>query len=216
MNHIRHALLALYNQLPLTDRIFVRIRLWLSNLNLLELYVPSDGIILDIGCGHGLLSNLLALTSPQRQVIGIDIDPQKITAARCTVGKRTNIDFKVGEAIQVTSSSSYHAITIADVMYLMPPHTQQAILLGIAAALKPNGVMVWKSQIRQPRWKYAITYAQEWVMTKLCFTQGKGLFFMDCEQSLQAIIAAGLHPIVVPMPSIRPYSDILFLGYKKS
>ncbi len=68
--------------------------------------------------------------------------------------------------------------------------------------------------MRQPRWKYAVTYGQEWLMTHLGPTHGSGLFFMDREESLQAIRDAGLRPAVVPMPSLRPYTDILFLGYK--
>ncbi len=213
MYHVRHALLALYDPLPLTDRLFVRIRLLLSNLYLLERYVPSEGRILDIGCGHGLLSNLLALTSPKRQVLGIDINLKKIAAAQRTIGERVNIRFRAGDAASLVTSS-YQAVTIADVMYLIPPETQQAILFSIADVLEPDGVLVWKSQSRQPWWKYAVTYAQEWLMIRLGLTQGAGLFFMDCEESIQAICAAGLRPAAVPMPSCRPYSDILFLGYK--
>jgi 2-polyprenyl-6-hydroxyphenyl methylase/3-demethylubiquinone-9 3-methyltransferase len=37
---------------------------------------------------------------------------------------------------------------------------------------------------------------------------------MDREESLTAIRDAGLRPAAVPLPSSRPYTDILFLGYK--
>ncbi|NMG11229.1 class I SAM-dependent methyltransferase [Brasilonema sp. UFV-L1] len=210
---IHRTLLTLYEPLPLGDRLFVRIRLLLSNLYQLERYVPREGKILDIGCGHGVLSNLLAITSPQRQILGIDIDAKKIAAAQRTIGKRSNIQFEVGDAAFLPDSS-FHAVTIADVMYLIPPDTQRAILTSIACVLEPNGVLVWKTQTHQPWWKYAITYTQEWLMTKLGPTKGAGLFFMDNEESIQAIRTAGLHPVVVPLPSRRPYSDILFLGCK--
>lgn len=213
IDNIRHTLLELYDPLPLSDRLFVRVRLLLSNLYQLEHYVPKEGIILDIGCGHGVLSNLLAITSPQRQVLGIDIDAKKIAVAQRTIGNRRNIQFEVGDATFLPSRS-YHAVTIADVMYLIPPDTQRAILTSIASALEPNGVLVWKTHSHQPHWKYAITYAQEWLMTKLGPTQGAGIFFMDTQESIQSLRNAGLDPIVVPMPSPRPYSDILFVGSK--
>lgn len=161
------------------------------------------------------MSNLLAITSPQRQVLGIDIDAKKIAAAQRTIGNRRNIQFEVGDAA-CFPSSCFHAVTIADVMYLIPPDTQRAILTSIASALEPNGVLIWKTQSHYPRWKFAITYAQELLMTKLGPTQGAGIFFMDCEESIQAIRTAGLDPVVVPMPSLRPYSDILFIGCKSS
>ena len=210
---VRRALLALYAPLPLTDRLFVRARLLLSDLGALERYVPTEGRVLDVGSGHGLVSNLLALTSPRRTVLGIDLDPKKVAAARGTVGDRPNIRFEVGDAAHLPAGE-YEAVTIADVMYLIPPPTQHAIVASIARTLTPGGVFVWKSQIRQPRWKYAVTYSQEWLMTHLGPTHGSGLFFMDREESLQAIRDAGLQPAVVPMPSLRPYTDILFLGYK--
>jgi 2-polyprenyl-3-methyl-5-hydroxy-6-metoxy-1,4-benzoquinol methylase len=214
-DNILRTLVALYDPLPLSDRLFVRTRLLLSNLYQLESYVPKEGRILDIGCGHGLLSNLLAITSPQRQVLGIDIDAKKIAAAQSTVSNRGNIQFQVGDAV-VLPDTSFHAVTIADVMYLIPPEIQRAILTSIACALEPNGVLIWKSHSHRPQWKYTITYAQEWLMTKLGPTKGAGIFFMDSEESLQAIRNAGLNPTVVPMPSRRPYSDILFLGCKSN
>jgi 2-polyprenyl-6-hydroxyphenyl methylase/3-demethylubiquinone-9 3-methyltransferase len=212
--NLRRSLLALYDPLPRGVRLFVRVRLALSDLDVLERYVPVIGPVLDIGCGHGLASNLLALAGPQRQVLGIDIDERKIATARQTVGARSNIHFEVGDATRLPGSG-YHAVTIADVMYLIPPDTQRAILASIASTLRPGGVLVWKSQIRQPRWKYAITHGQEWLMTRLGPTQGHGLFFMDRDESLAALRAAGLRPAAVPLPSLRPYTDILFLGYKE-
>jgi 2-polyprenyl-6-hydroxyphenyl methylase/3-demethylubiquinone-9 3-methyltransferase len=210
---LRRALLALYDPLPLADRLFVRARLLLSDLDRLERYVPAEGPVLDVGCGHGLVSNLLALTGRERRVLGIDLDPKKVAAARQTVGERPNVRFEVGDATELPAGE-FRAVTIADVMYLIPEPTQQAIVASIAGALTPGGVLVWKSQIRQPRWKYAVTYGQEWLMTRLGPTHGAGLFFMDREESLAALRAAGLRPAAVPLPSVRPYTDILFLGYK--
>jgi 2-polyprenyl-6-hydroxyphenyl methylase/3-demethylubiquinone-9 3-methyltransferase len=210
---IHQILPRLYDRLPFRTQLFIRIRLLLSDLYQLENYVPKEGKILDIGCGHGLLSNLLAINSPQREVLGIDIDAKKIDLARQTIGKRGNIQFEVGDA-NCLPAGSFHAVTIADVMYLIPPNTQRAILTNIASALKPNGVLVWKSQSHHPQWKYAITYTQELLMTKLGLTQGAGIFFMDLEESLQAIRNAGLDPVIIPILSHRPYSDILFLGHK--
>ncbi|MGH9279418.1 MAG: class I SAM-dependent methyltransferase, partial [Acidimicrobiales bacterium] len=36
--------------------------------------VPDRGRVLEVGCGYGLFSNHLALSSPDREVLGIDID----------------------------------------------------------------------------------------------------------------------------------------------
>ncbi|MDP9371800.1 MAG: class I SAM-dependent methyltransferase, partial [Chloroflexota bacterium] len=142
--------LALYDGSPPAERAFVRIRVFLSDLRVLERHAPDTGPILDLGCGHGLVTNLLALGGPARDVRGIDIDADKIAAARRTVG-----------------GGPYAAITVADVFYLIPPEGQHRLLASCARLLAPDGVLLWKSQVRRPRWKYAITRGQEWLMTHL-------------------------------------------------
>lgn len=56
---------------------------------------PEPGLrrIVEIGCGDGTLTNLLALLLPEVEIIGIDPDAQKIAKARATVGYRQNLKF---------------------------------------------------------------------------------------------------------------------------
>jgi 2-polyprenyl-6-hydroxyphenyl methylase/3-demethylubiquinone-9 3-methyltransferase len=205
--------LALYDESPRADRLFARARAALSDLAALERHAPREGAILDLGCGHGLVSNLLALGSPARDVTGIDIDAAKIAAARRTLGARTNVRFVVADATTF-AGGPYAAITVADVFYLIPPEGQRALLASCARMLAPDGVLIWKSQVRRPRWKYAITRGQEWLMTTLGPTQGHGLYFLDTDESLDALRGAGLRAVTLTMRSWRPYSDVLFLAYK--
>jgi 2-polyprenyl-3-methyl-5-hydroxy-6-metoxy-1,4-benzoquinol methylase len=207
------ATLALYDESPLADRLFVRARAFLSDLATLERHAPRAGAILDLGCGHGLVSNLLALGSPDRDVTGIDVDPEKVAAARRTVGARPNVRFLVADATTF-NGGPYAAITVADVFYLLPPPLQRDLLASCARMLAPDGVLIWKSQVRHPRWKYAITRGQEWLMTTLGPTQGHGLYFLDTDESLDALRDAGLRAIALTMHSWRPYTDVLFLAHK--
>lgn len=205
--------LALYDDAPPIDRAFVRVRAFLSDLPAIERHAPRAGAILDLGCGHGLVANLLALGSPARDVTGIDIATAKIAAARRTVGARSNIRFAVADATTYRGGP-YAAITVADVFYLIPPPLQRDLLAACARMLAPDGVLIWKSQVRRPRWKYAITYGQEWLMTNLGPTEGGGLHFLDTDESLDALRAAGLRAVALPLRSWRPYTDVLFLAHK--
>lgn len=205
--------LALYRDSPLGERLFVRIRAFLSDLPAIEACAPERGAILDLGCGHGLLTNLLALGSPERDVLGIDIDPRKIEAARRTVRGRANIRFEVGDALS-PPVGPYRAITVGDVLYLLPAQAQREVIANAYQLLEPGGVFLWKSQVRRPRWKYAITYAQEWLMTHVGPTAGSSLYFMDIEESLAALRTAGFQAEARPLPSWRPYPDMLFIAIK--
>lgn len=205
--------LALYDASPRSDRFFVRARALLSDLPQIERHAPRDGAILDLGCGHGLVANLLALGSSTRDVTGIDIDADKIASARRTVRNRSNIRFQVADATTY-DGGPYAAITTADVFYLIPPDGQRALLAACARMLLPGGMLIWKSQVRSPRWKYAITRGQEWLMTTLGPTQGHGLYFLDTDESLAALREAGFLPVTLTPRSWRPYTDILFLAQK--
>ncbi|MHB1390598.1 MAG: class I SAM-dependent methyltransferase [Thermoleophilia bacterium] len=207
--------LALYGQAPRGVRAFLRGRVLLSDLEFIERHVPASGRIVDLGCGHGLFANLMALRGPGREVIGIDLDAGKIAIAEGTTGARANIRFIHGDAME-SSLPACEAVTIVDVLYLMPAAAQRELLAGCARLLKPGGLLVWKAQERRPRWKYAWTYFQELVTTSIGLTRGKrGRFhFMDREEALAAITAAGLTGRAIPMHTRRPYTDILYLGQK--
>lgn len=205
--------LALYDTSPRAERLFVRARSFLSDLAALERHAPHTGAILDIGCGHGLVANLLALGGPGRDVTGIDIAEAKVEAARRTIGARTNIRFLVADATTFVGGP-YAAITIADVLYLLPPELRGRLLASCARMLAPDGVLIWKSQVRERSVKYAVTFGQEWLMTTLGPTEGHGLHFPTAAESLTDVRDAGLQAIALPMPSWRPYTDVLFLGYK--
>jgi hypothetical protein len=52
--------------------------------------------IVVIGCGDGVLCNILSLLFPTIEIVGIDAAPEKIAAARATVGHRQNLKFVLG------------------------------------------------------------------------------------------------------------------------
>ena len=62
--------------------LFCWLRYWHSNVPGIEAHVPTEGTILDLGCGHGVLANYLALRSPRRRVLGFDLSEHRIAIAR--------------------------------------------------------------------------------------------------------------------------------------
>lgn len=57
--------------------------------------------IVIIGCGDGVLCNILSLLFPTIEIVGIDPSSAKIAAARATVGHRQNLKFVRGNAVNM-------------------------------------------------------------------------------------------------------------------
>lgn len=205
--------LELYRREPWGTRAFLKGRVLLSDLELVERQVPESGDIIDLGCGHGLFANLMALRCPGRRVTGIDLAAGKIEHARATVGDRRNISFARAD-IMKTDLPAVDAVTIVDVLYLLPFDRQRELLAATRRKLKPGGVLVLKAQERRPRWKFACTYLQELLTTSVGLTRGgRGRFyFPDRQMALAMLRQAGFEPEIVEMPTWRPYTDILYLG----
>lgn len=206
-----------YGDAPRATRLFLRIRLLLSDMERIEREVPPSGVILELGCGHGLFSNLMALRSPGRRVIGIDLSPEKVRHARASIGGRANIEFRDGDMLALELPGC-DAIAIVDVTYLLPREEQLRLLKECRRRLKPGGVLVWKAQERRPRWKFAVTWLQEALATSAGLTQGRrrGLHFPSRAEAVAMLAAAGFSARVVEMPTRRPYTDIIYVGVTSS
>src|SRR5947208_4581908 len=71
-------------------------------LDLMQLR-PSDRV-LDLGCGAGWATRLLAARAPQGKVIGVDISDEMIARARRSSEGFSNIEFAVGSSEKIPSA----------------------------------------------------------------------------------------------------------------
>ncbi len=107
------------------------------------------------------------------------------------------------------------AVTIVDVLYLLPFEQQEQVLRNAATALGEGGPLVVKAQERRLDPRYALTYAQELVTVSLGFTRGgrERFYFPTREDALAMFERAGFVVDVVEMP-LRPYTDVVYLARK--
>ena len=205
---------ARYRKAPLGARLFVHGRAFLSDLAVVERYVPNKGFIVDLGCGHGLFACVLRESSATRRLLGIDLDPRKIEVARGAILDTEWLRFEVGDIVAGTPPKC-DAVTIVDVLYLLPFEQQEQVLRNAASALGEGGSLVVKAQERRRDPRYALTYAQEMITVSLGFTRGgrERFFFPSREEALAMFERSGFKVDVVEMPK-RPYTDVVYLARK--
>jgi 2-polyprenyl-6-hydroxyphenyl methylase/3-demethylubiquinone-9 3-methyltransferase len=207
--------LALYADEPLAVRLHVQARHRLCPLQRIADHVPPSGRVLDVGCGHGLFGNLLALESDRREVVGVDPMASKIAVARRVARTLPNVRYAVGSAAAVRAdqpAGGYDVVTILDVLYLLPPPTKLALLRDCRALVARDGLLLLKTNDTAPTWKYRWARFEEQLMTRLGLTAGEGLHFFNAAQNQALLAEAGFQARVVRLESWLPYPHVLFVA----
>jgi len=176
---------------------------------------PTRGAVLDVGCGHGLLINLLA-RDPSRcglRLVGIDHDAAKIERARRTAP--SGVDFST-RALHAFSDAEFDAVAIVDVLYTVKRQAWDEILEGCFRALRPGGRLIVKEVVDRPRWKYWAIMAQEMLSVSLFgITKGERPHF-EAPATYRAAIAGVGFSIgeECPLASANWISHYLFVARK--
>ncbi len=179
-------LLSLYAGASPATRAHVRVRWATCPLRAVAAQLPGQGRVLELGCGHGLLSLYLALTAPERLVVGVDVDERKIEVAQRAAEAVPNCRFEVTPPGDVPRGP-WAGIVIVDVLYLLAPQTQRWLIRACLDALGPDGVLVVKEMGRSPRWKARWNRTQETLAVRLLrITAGEGEFHFLAPEELAA------------------------------
>lgn len=113
--------------------------------------VPADARVLDVGCGSGWATRLLAGYAKNGQVTGIDISDEMIRVARESSGAFPNTDFELASAEQLPFADNEftHAFSMESLYYYADIG---AALAEIHRVLRPRGLFVavvdlyWESE----------------------------------------------------------------------
>ena len=210
----------LFDGAPRGDRFHVRARWWSCPFPEIQFRVPVVGRILEVGCGHGLLSLYLALSAPGRVVEGVDIDEHKIVLAQAAAAR-----LRDGEAAVTFSTSAsgalpdgpFDAIVINDVLYLMPEAVRRDVLAACVDRLAPQGVLVIKEIDDHPRWKYEVNHLQELVATKvLRYTEGDQVEVVPMRHFADQLEQLGLATKIEPIDRWYPHAHAILTARRTS
>ena len=202
----RRRLLRLYAGWGWTS-VFCRLRYWHSNVAGIEAHIPIEGTIVDLGCGHGVLANYLALRSTRRRVVGFDLSEHRIAVAR-SIGL-PNAEFHCQNLFDA-GRIPCRAIIVADVLHHLRSYEEgDELLARCCERLPADGLLVVKEIAQKPCWKYLFTRPLDFL-----FYRGK-VHFRAPEQFAALFGRLGVEAQLVPLHAWRPLSHVMYLCRKK-
>ncbi len=211
-------ILKLYPSLSPMDRLKILLRLIFCVrpiLTVLDQNLPKQGLILDLGCGYGVISHLIS--NINRKVIGIDVASHRIKVAKTSMDQKRNVEFYATD-IREFQAPTCDAIIIIDVLYLFSYQDQEQILTKCYENLRNDGILAIKDSGKSPRWKYAYMYSEEWIKVKLGVygdeVKKTKLNFWDSGDFIDLLSKIGFKITMIPLESYLPYPGVLYTCQK--
>ena len=178
--------IALYRDPGVRARAYLNVRWLVCPFDRVLPLVPTEGRLLDVGCGSGLWLNYLALERPRLDLHGVDPDARKLALAEKSSDR---LDLRQRSVEEVTPES-FDCVTILDVLCLLSDELKRKVLAAAYRALRRGGTIVVKDADTRPWWKYAPMAIEELVAVHVMrMTLGRPKF-----QSLETL-AHGLESV---------------------
>jgi len=206
---IPQELFNLYSDLGAAVIWYVRLRWRVCPFEKIAQHVPLKGTIVDVGCGYGLLSNLLALASEEREVIGIDLSPKRIRVAQRTVKNRRNIKFLLQDANSLKVEKC-NVFLMSDFLHHLPYQHQDELLALCYQKLSKNGLLIIEEVDDKPFWKYRFNIIADGLLNL-----GQRIYFRNSSEYLRLLSSIGFGVKTEVAHKDLPLSDVLYLCKKR-
>ena len=207
----------LYAAAPARVRAHIGLRWRSCPFDAVAARVPKSGRILEVGCGYGAFAAWLAMASPARAVLGIDIASDRIGEAQAaarraeaaTRNAAANLEYRTGAKGELPAGP-WDAILFIDILYLLLPADQEKLLRAAARALAPGGVLLVKEVSNRPRAKAAWAFLQEILAVRvLRITQGRHVTLLPPARQAAWLAEESLDVELVPLDRGYPHAHHL-------
>jgi uncharacterized protein len=194
---------------------YTRIKLSLEeNYELINSMIPRTASIVDIGCGYGYMTYILSFVSPERKILGIDYDEDKIELAKNCLSRTSAIDFAAADAVEYPLGRA-DIFILSDVLHYLPDEKQDTLIEKCMTLLNENGKIIIRDADSDLVKKHRGTRYTEFFSTRSGFNKAENnrLFFFSGKKLKH--IAEKNHFTMEHMDNSRFTSNRLYVMMKK-
>jgi uncharacterized protein (DUF2062 family) len=183
----------------------------------------TGGTLIDIGCGQGLTlaalsearAYALSRESPADaalpvfdRLIGVELRPR--VAAIAAEALRGEAEIVAADARGVGMEPA-EAVLFFDVLHMMPPNAQDALIASAASALTPRGVIVIREADAGGGWRFRMVAAGN-RLKALAFGHWRQHFYFRSAVEWEACLARfGMRVETLPMGQGTPFANVVLL-----
>jgi 2-polyprenyl-3-methyl-5-hydroxy-6-metoxy-1,4-benzoquinol methylase len=211
----RSALRRIARALPLVERLYAGVRFTILRpklLSVMDLLLPDEGRILDVGCGFGLFAAYFGQTHRTRSVVGVDPDARRVDLAR-RVAKTLDLaqhEFHVGDIRSADVHGPFDAAYVLDVMHHIPSRDQRAVLRRLRDLLAPGGVLLIKDITTEPRHELLFTE----LLDRIMVGWEDELAYRHHREWGEMLTELGFKVRIVRVPDVLPYPHVVIAATK--
>lgn len=175
--------------------------------------IPEGALVVDLGCGLGMLGVALAELGGGRRTWGVDWDAEKI-AAGTRAANGLEVVLCKGD-LRTAELPACDVVVLVDVLHYYDAATQTAILTRAAAALLPSGRLLLRETDAARRGGVRLTRFFERAMVRLGWNHGPKVYYRPIAELVQTLhglgftteqleVAGKTHPGNVLLCAVRP------------
>lgn len=211
----RTALARIVRALPPFERAYATIRFSIMRpklVSVLDLLLPDEGRILDIGCGFGLFAAYFAQTQRARSIVGVDPDGRRTKMAE-RVFDRLGLEghsFIAGDARDTSVEGPFDGIYMLDVMHHIPREDQLPLLTRLHSLLAPRGVLLMKDITTEP-W-FGLKFTE--VLDRAMVGFDEPLAYRHHAEWGRMLRDLGFKVRIVRVPDVLPYPHVVIAATK--
>lgn len=131
--------------------------------------IPPQSSVLDVGCGHGLLLNLLVHLGRIRRGYGFDMARPAIEIASRVASNHSfssTVAFEARSVEKGIPHLGYEVVTVIDVLHHIPDSHKQSFVEALCSALPEGGRLIIKDMVVKPRWRATANLLHDLVMAR--------------------------------------------------
>ncbi len=189
--------------------------------------LPARGRLLDAGCGQGLLLSTLATAvvwhregrwpsdwpvPPDLTLHGVELQPRLVRLARLALGQDASVE--EGDVCR-SITGQWDAIALFDVLHMLKPSDQEALLATVTGSLAPGGVLVIREAGAGVSWRFAMVYLTNRLKALVQRRWRQPLHFRSIAAWCASLEAQGLSVSTSDASQGTPFSNVLIVARKR-